>query len=157
MSLLEKVAKTTEPRAWRGEIPIASRYTVGIAGERFFREIKDHARFLGTRCETCGLTYVPPALFCERCFAQLDDWVEVTNTGTVFTYTVLYLDLDEQPLAEPDILAYVKLDGSDGGLVHRLGEVSPDQVEIGMRVEAVWKPPEERQGAITDIKYFKPV
>ena len=157
MSILEKVDKLHRVIAWHGDIPIASRYTVGIAGERFFREIKDHARILGTRCETCGLTYVPPTMFCERCFARLDDWVEVASTGTVFTYTVLYLDLDEKRLEEPDILAYVKLDGSDGGLVHRLGEVSPDQVEIGMRVEAVWRPPEEREGAITDIKYFKPV
>jgi len=26
-----------------------------------------------------------------------------------------------------------------------------------MRVKAVWKPPEQREGAITDIKYFKPI
>ena len=157
MAILEKVDKLHQATVWLGDIPITSRYTVGIAGERFFREIKDNARFLGIRCEACGLTYVPPAMFCERCFAQLDDWVQVASTGTVFTYTVLYQDLDEQPLQEPDILAYVKLDGSDGGLVHRLGGVSPEEVAIGMRVEAVWKPPEEREGAITDVKYFKPI
>ncbi len=157
MAILYKVDKLHQATAWLGDIPITSRYTVGIAGERFFREIKDNARFLGIRCEACGLTYVPPAMFCERCFAQLDDWVEVAGTGTVFTYTVLHLDLDEKPLAEPDILAYVKLDGSDGGLVHRLGEVSPDQVEIGMRVEAVFKPEDEREGSILDIEYFRAV
>jgi len=157
MAILEKADKLSDTIAWHGDIPITSRYTVGIAGERFFREIKDHARFLGSRCAGCGLTYMPPALFCERCFVPLDDWVEVASTGTVFTYTVLYLDLDEQPLAEPDILAYVRLDGSDGGLVHRLGEVDLDQVEIGMRVEAIWKPPQEREGAIADIKYFRPI
>ena len=121
MSILEKIDKLDHAIAWRGDIPITSRYTVGIAGEKFFREIKDHARFLGTRCEECGLTYVPPTMFCERCFARLDDWVEVASTGTVFTYTVLHLDLEEKPLDEPDILAYVKLDGSDGGLIHRRG------------------------------------
>ena len=83
--------------------------------------------------------------------------MEVASTGTVFTYTVLYLDLDEKPLEKPDILAYVKLDGSDGGLVHRLGEINPDQVEIGMRVEAVFKPQAEREGSMLDIKYFRPV
>ena len=157
MSILEKIDKLDRAIAWRGDIPITSRYTAGIAGERFFREIKDHARFLGTRCEACGLTYLPPTMFCERCFAQLDDWVEVSSVGTVFTYTVLHLDLDEKPLAEPDILAYVKLDGSDGGLVHRLGEVDPDQVEIGMRVEAVFKSEDERVGSILDIEYFRAV
>jgi len=40
--------------------------------------------------------------------------------------------------------------------MHRLGEVDPKEVKIGMRVQAVWKPAEERVGAITDINYFKP-
>jgi len=156
MAILEKIDKLDRAIAWEGDIPITSRYTVGIAGERFFREIKDRARFLGTRCEACSLTYVPPAIFCERCFAQLDDWVEVGSTGSVFTYTVLYQDLDEKPLAEPEILAYVKLDGSDGGLVHRLGGVGPNQVQIGMRVRAVWRAPKERVGSILDIEHFAP-
>jgi len=26
-----------------------------------------------------------------------------------------------------------------------------------MKVKAVWKPPSQRQGAITDIRYFKPI
>jgi len=30
-------------------------------------------------------------------------------------------------------------------------------VKFGMKVKAVWKPKEERVGAITDIKYFKPL
>jgi uncharacterized OB-fold protein len=41
--------------------------------------------------------------------------------------------------------------------MHMLGEVDPQAVHIGMRVQAVWKPPEEREGAITDILYFKPL
>jgi len=157
MSLLERIEKLEEAKAWPGSIPITSRYTVGIAGERFFREIKDNARFLGTRCPNCDITYVPPRLYCERCFAKLDDWVEVEPTGTVRTYTVLHLALDGSPLDEPEILAFIVLDGSDGGLVHRLGEVDPDEVEIGMRVEAVFKPEAERKGSILDIGYFRPL
>jgi uncharacterized OB-fold protein len=37
-----------------------------------------------------------------------------------------------------------------------LGEVDPKEVKIGMRVQAVWKPADERQGSINDILYFKP-
>lgn len=154
---MERLERVDEAKAWPGEIPITSRYTVGLAGERFFREIKDNARFLGTRCQGCGITYVPPRLYCERCFAKLDDWVEVKPTGTVHTYTVLHLALDGSPLEEPEILAFIVLDGSDGGLVHRLGEVAPDEVEIGMRVEAVFKPKAERKGSMLDIEYFRPI
>ena len=156
MAILDKVDKLHEAGAWRGNIPIQSRYTAGIAGERFFREIQDHARILGTRCHVCGLTYVPATMFCERCFSELDDWVKVPSRGRVFTYTVLYRDLDGEPLAEPAVLAYVKLDGCDGGLVHYLGNVQAEEVFIGLEVEAVFKDVADRQGSILDVKYFQP-
>lgn len=156
MAILEKVDKLDQAVAWKGNIPITSRYTVGVAGERFFREMKDKGRFLGTRCPCCGLIYVPAVMFCERCFVEADDWVEVPSEGTVFTYTVLYRDLDDKPLESPQVLAYVQLDGCDGGLVHYLGDVAPGDVEIGLRVTAAWKPADEREGSILDVAYFQP-
>jgi len=54
-------------------------------------------------------------------------------------------------------MAFVQLDGADGGLVHYLDEVAPEQVYIGMDVEAVFKEKAERKGSITDIKYFRPL
>jgi uncharacterized OB-fold protein len=51
----------------------------------------------------------------------------------------------------------IRLDGaSEGGFLHKLGEVDPDDVRIGMAVEAVWKPLAERTGSILDIAYFRP-
>ncbi|MCH8961894.1 MAG: hypothetical protein IH820_11380, partial [Bacteroidetes bacterium] len=54
--------------------------------------------------------------------------------------------------------AVIELDGaSEGmGILHMLAEVDPDNVFLGMAVEAVWKPEVERRGAITDILYFRP-
>jgi uncharacterized OB-fold protein len=157
MALLDKVDKLGKAIAWQGDLPITSRYTAGIAGERFLREVKDNARIVGTHCSQCDRTYVPATRFCERCFAELDEWVEVASQGTVFTYTVLHRDLDDQPLESPVVLAYVKLEGSDGGLVHYLGEVDPAAVFIGMPVEAVFKEASERKGSILDIQHFRPV
>lgn len=157
MSLLERIVHPDQTKAWYGEIPIQNRYTMGIAGERFFREIKENARFWGTRCPHCDLIYVPPRLYCERCFAHLEDWVEVPTTGRVHTFTVVHLDLDGNPLPEPRVVAFIQIDGTDGGLVHDLGEVDPEEVCIGMCVEAVFKDPAERRGSITDIRYFRPV
>jgi uncharacterized OB-fold protein len=156
MAILKKVDKLHEAIAWEGTMPITSRYTAGIAGERFFREIKDNARIVGTVCEECDLVYVPARMFCERCFAELDEWVEVPARGSVFTYTVLFRDLDDEPLDEPAVLAYVELEESDGGLIHYLGEVDPEEIEIGMPVEAVFKDPADRVGSILDIAYFRP-
>ena len=43
------------------------------------------------------------------------------------------------------------------GIMHLLGEVDPKAVHVGMKVQAVWKPPEQRAGQITDILYWKPL
>jgi uncharacterized OB-fold protein len=78
--------------------------------------------------EECDLVYVPATMFCERCFAELDAWMEVPNHGMVFTYTILFQDLDEKPLDPPALMDYVKLDGADSGLGHYLGDVDPEDV-----------------------------
>ncbi|MGD1995371.1 MAG: Zn-ribbon domain-containing OB-fold protein [Anaerolineae bacterium] len=157
MSLLYRIEHLRDAIAWEGDIPITSRYTAGLAGERFFREIQENGQLLGTRCPECDRTYVPPRLNCERCFSKLDEWVEVPSTGTVHTFTVVHLDLDGSRSEEPHILAFVRLDNTDGGLVHFLSEVEPAQLYIGMYVEAVFRDKEERKGSILDIAYFRPV
>jgi uncharacterized OB-fold protein len=138
-------------------MPLESEYTVGIAGERFLRAIKDQGVLLGTVCSACDLTYVPPTMYCERCFAQLDEWVEVGTRGKVYTYTVLTQSLADEAMDQPEVLALIRFDGAHGGIVHRLGEVDPADVEIDMTVEAVLKPKKDREGSILDIKYFKPI
>ncbi|GAB4402766.1 MAG: Zn-ribbon domain-containing OB-fold protein [Anaerolineales bacterium] len=153
MTLLER--DPNAPVSWKGNMPVTSRYTFGVAGERFFRAIKDEGRILGTRCPECDITYVPATLFCERCMAELTEWVDAGEIGEVHTYTLLFEDLDGNRLAEPEIVAFVRL--GDGGLVHRLGEVEPDELYIGMNVEPVFKPAAERTGSILDILYFRPV
>jgi len=62
-------------------------------------------------------------------------------------------------LEDPQLPAVIEIDGASSGMgiMHMLGEVDPQEIEIGMRVQAVWKPAEERVGSITDIAYFKPI
>jgi hypothetical protein len=157
MALLDKVTRNVDARAWQGEMPLQSRYSYGLAGQRFFREIRDHGRFMGTRCPECGYTYVPPSLYCERCFAHLDEWVEVGPAGTVVSYTALWSALDGSRLDTPDLLALIQLDGADGVMVHRLGQVELADVAIGMPVMVVLKPKKKREGSILDIVHFVPV
>jgi uncharacterized OB-fold protein len=141
--------------AWHDDLQVSNRYTFGIAGERFFREIKENGRILGTRCSNCGRTYVPAAAFCERCLSELHEWEDVGVVGEVVTFTILHVSYDGAPLEDPEIVALIKL--GDGGLIHRLGEIAPELVTIGMKVEASFKPPGDRSGAITDISCFRPV
>ncbi len=152
MTLLKRDPKA--PVSWLGDLPVTNRYTYGLAGEKFFRTLKDEGKILGTYCPHCDHTYVPAAVFCERCLGKLDDWIDMGTTGDVVTYTVLNVALDGSPLEKPEIIAFIRF--GDGGLIHHLGEIEPEQVEIGLIVQAVLKTASKRTGSILDIKYFKP-
>lgn len=148
-----------EKLGYRETLPITlyGQYTYGITGERFFREIKDNGRFMGALCQTCNLLYLPPRMYCERCFEELREWKEIKNEGEVYTYTISWLDLDGSRLQEPVIVALVKFEGVYGGIVHRIGEVNAQEVNIRMKVVAVFKEQDQREGSILDIKHFKPL
>jgi uncharacterized protein len=152
MTLLDR--DLNAPKSWQDALPVTSRYTFGLAGERFFREIKDNGHLFGTYCMNCDHTYVPGTLFCERCLSKLDEWIDVGTTGEVYTFTLLFKGYDGSERKEPLVIAFIRI--ADGGLVHRLDEVALDDIYIGMIVEAVFKPKDERQGSILDIEYFKP-
>ena len=140
-----------------GELPVSFRYTPGVGNTSFFEGLLDRGAFVGSRCPECELTYVPSRLFCERCFRPTDEWAEVSSTGTVETFSICHVTWDMRPLDAPELPAVIRLDGaSSGGFLHMLGDVAPDDVSIGMRVSAVWKPLEERHGSILDISHFAP-
>jgi acetyl-CoA C-acetyltransferase len=129
------------------------------AGEAMgaFLEAMFEGRIVATICEQCGRTLVPPRKFCERCFRPTDRWTQVPDTGTVQTFSICHVRWDMEPLDPPEIPAVIRLDDtSEGGFLHKLGEVEPGDVRIDMEVEAVWKDPAERTGSILDIAYFRP-
>ena len=151
---LEKITNPFNARHWIGHMEADYRYTLGIAGERFLKEIKENARIMGAKCPVCGVIFVPPRLYCEKCFAKLEEWVDVGKKGEVYTYTIATIDIEGKKLEKPQIYALIKFKGAHGGLIHKIGET--DKVYIGMKVEAVFKPPSERKASINDIAYFKP-
>ena len=157
MALIERYQRTTDITNWQGQIPMSYVYTVGRAGEKFFLELINGKMF-GARCDSCQITYVPQRTYCEKCFARLEDhYTEVGMKGTVHTFTQCFETYDGTKKEAPSIVAMVRIDGTEGGLVHWLGEVDFEAVYIGMAVEAILKPKREREGSILDIKYFRPL
>ncbi len=158
MPILDRLDHLHRVRAVEGDLPFYSVYTAGIAGERFFRALKDEGKIMGTYCAECDVMYVPGRLYCEQCFAHLDDeaWFDAGTLGRVHTFTLMHVGMDGAPLDIPRLLAYIEIGETDGGLVCDL-EADPDEVFIGMPVEAVLKPADERVGSITDILHFRPV
>jgi uncharacterized OB-fold protein len=144
----EALVSTERPRIWRYT------YAAGPVRSRFLLELKDNQRIMGTRCPSCNRVYVPAKPTCVLCFSELDEWVEVSNTGTVLTYTVIAQTAACHRKPAPFAYGIIQLDGADTGLTHFLGEVEHQDLRVGMRVEAVFR--EAREGSILDIKYFRP-
>lgn len=141
-------------RAVRGEMPVAFHYTPGVGNAAFLEALRTRGTFLGARCDACGVTYLPARIFCERCFAALGPGVECGPGGTLESFTVARVDVDDRPLDEPQPLGLVRLDGADTVLLHRL--LGGATWAVGMRVEAVLRPAAERAGSILDLEGFRP-
>jgi uncharacterized OB-fold protein len=142
------------------DFAVDARYAwdAGVAIGGYLEGLKE-GKILGRRCRGCRRILVAPRMFCEQCFRPTDEWVEVKDTGTVNTFSLAYVTWDMRELTDPDIPAVIDLDGASPGIgiMHKLGDVDPGSVHTGMRVRAVWKPKEEREGSILDIAYWTPI
>ena len=150
----EKVTQPGDARQQRGDIPVHHRYTLGIAGERFFKAFRDERIILASKCPKCGELFLPPKIYCETCFEEASDWTPVSGPGYIKSYTIVHYSLDDQQLDEPEVVAVIGWHGVRGSIIHRLAEVRPGTVEIGLAVEPVWAT--ERSGSPNDITHFRP-
>jgi uncharacterized OB-fold protein len=134
-----------------GELAVSFRYTPGVGNTAFFEALRDRGVFLGSRCDPCGVTYVPARIFCERCLAELEPSVECGPEGELTSWTVARVDVDDRPLDEPVTYGLVRLDEGDTVFFHRLIDLGGEP-EIGMRLRAVLAT--ERTGSIFDVEGF---
>jgi len=129
----------------------------GVAISRFLDGLKE-GELWARKCNKCGRILIPPRAYCEEDYVPTEKWVKVKDTGTVNTFSISYVNNDASRRKQPILVSVVDIDGASPGMgiLHLLGEVAPRKVEVGLKVEAVWKPKPQREGAITDIKYFRP-
>lgn len=136
-------------------------WDTGTAVGKFMEGLKA-GRILGIKCANCNRVLIPPRAFCELCFKPINEWVELSDTGLINTFSVSFVNWDATRRERPEIPAVIEIDGASPGMgiLHLLGQVGNDldsvlkKVSIGKRVRAVWKPARERTGSITDIRYF---
>lgn len=99
---------------------------------------------------------LPPKTFCPDEEMSRGEVVELEGPYTITLATVIHRDFYGRKLEEPQVLALITVPGAIGGYLGVV-KADPDTVYPGMRVKPVFKPPEERTGAITDILYWEPV
>jgi uncharacterized OB-fold protein len=105
---------------------------------------------------------IPARAFCEVCnLKEVTDYYDLPDTGTVKTFTLSNVDWDSSMLGDGkvNIFAVIEIDGTQEnmGLIHRMKDVDPKDMKVGMRVKAVWKPKKERTANVMDLDYFQPL
>jgi uncharacterized OB-fold protein len=130
-------------------------YVAGRAPTRFLTAIAE-GRIVGQRCASCSKVYVPPRGACPTCGVPTEEEVPLPDTGTVTTFCVVNIPFAGQTVRVPYVSASILLDGADIPLFHLVQEVDAADVRMGMRVQAVWAPPDERAPSMQSICHFRP-
>ena len=140
------------------EAPIYLTYnfTAGEATSRFLSQIRQ-GRLVGQRCPNCSNVYLPPRGSCAACGVATSEEVEVSDKATVESFTIVWIPIPNNPIQPPYIVANLVADGANISFIHLMSECVNEEVHIGQRVQAVWKPEEEWDYAMDNIRYFKPI
>ena len=149
--------KDIEPMVYNSKINVPYSWWAGDTASHFFIALRDEKKILGAKCDTCRKVFLPPRKACPICFTENTRWVDLSDEGTVLSFSVARRPFAAIPSDKkvPVIWGLIKLDGADTAMLHYLGDVAPEEVAIGMRVRAVFS--DARKGTIHDILHFKPV
>lgn len=132
-------------------------YAVGLYGSKFFQELKENRRIVGSKCHKCGKVYVPPRKVCGGCFCENTEFVEVGPQGTIGTYTIVrYTFIDPETGKQKPVpygYGFIRFDGADTLFQHFVELSDERPIKIGARVEPVFA--DEMKGTIRDILYFR--
>ena len=134
---------------------IAINYKYSIGGQsKFFIELMNNKKILGTKCTKCGKTWMPPRINCSDCYVPAE-WVEMKQTGTIEVSTIVWYTTSAFIKAIPYAIGYIKLDGAQTAFLQGIfsENLVPSKVKKGSRIKAVFL--KEREGKMTDF-FFVP-
>ncbi len=105
---------------------------------RYTREIPQRFRLEAEKCEGCGKVFFPPRLVCSGCGRRKFKAIQLSNKGMVATYTVIHVAPDQFASETPYVIGVIDLDGG-GKITSQIVDCSPDEVEIGKKVQVVFR------------------
>ena len=134
---------------------IAINYKYSLGGQsKFFIEVMNNKKILGTKCTKCGKTWMPPRINCSDCYEPAE-WIEMKQIGTIQVSTIVWYTTSAFIKAIPYAIGYIKLDGAQTAFLQGIfsENLVPSKVKKGSRVKAVFL--KEREGKMTDF-FFVP-
>src|ERR1700755_3508471 len=138
-------------------VPVELDYLYAASPEEslFYTSLSE-GRLVGQRCPTCGKGYIPPRSACPADGTPTAEEVPLPDTGTVTTFCIVNVPFLGQRITPPYVSAYILLDGADIAFLHLILDIPAEEVRMGMRVKAVWKPKDEWGTTIENISHFAP-
>ena len=130
-------------------------FSAGQSASRFLRGMAE-GKLLGQKCPVDGRVYFPSRGSCpQHGMPFTGDTVELVDKGTLVTYAIVRVPSENIPLELPYVAVQVLLDGADTVLMHVL-KAKLEDVHMGMRVKATWRPQAEWTTSVGNILYFEP-
>ena len=137
-------------------IRLAYTYTPGTALSRYLRAMATK-RILGERCGVTGQVFVPPRGVSPLAGTATSEVVELAHTGYVESFNITRVPIERRPdLKPPYCSAWIVLDGASVGFLGLVINIAPEEVRVGMKVRAVWKPDDELETSAANILGWEP-
>ncbi len=149
ISGLDAVSMMTTP------VFLGVQHSASVQETRYLQGLRE-GRLLGQRCPQCRKVYIPPRGACPVDGVPTEEEVELPDRGTVTTFCIVNVPFLGQRIPPPYVAAYVLLDGADIAFLHLILDCAAEDVRMGMRVEAAWKPREEWEFGLQNITHFRP-
>ncbi|WP_034269037.1 Zn-ribbon domain-containing OB-fold protein [Haloechinothrix halophila] len=130
-------------------------HTVSPEESRYLRALGE-GKLIGQRCPKCEKVYLPPRGACPTDGVPTTTEVELPDTGIVTTFCIVNVPFLGQQITPPYVVAYILLDGADIAFLHLVRGCEADEVRMGMRVRAQWRPREEWETSMRNIAHFEP-
>ena len=127
--------------------------------ENFYKFVEE-GKVMAAKCNNCGTMLLPPRPVSTKCYSQNLQWTQLSNSGTLLTYTVIHVAPKQFEAEAPYPVGIVKLD-KGLQLLGRIRGVEPNQLKIGMELSIDFEKPSNQPGAQAAWPpwpryYFKP-
>lgn len=131
-------------------------YVAGVGRSVYLRGMAQK-QFLARTCPSCEMVYFPSPEQCARCLVALGEPFALEGRGEIETFCIVNFPFPGQLFKPPYVVAHLTLHGAGNRLMHRIMEIEPDDVVLGMEVEPVWVDDADLEPSMASIRYFRPV
>jgi uncharacterized OB-fold protein len=119
-------------------------------------EAARQGRLLIAECAGCGRVHHYPRPFCPHCWSEDVRPVQANGTGTLYTYSTVYVN-DLEPFKQrlPYVAAIVEL-AEGPRLITTIEGAEPELLRVGMAVTAAFRPVDENDADSPYLTVFTP-